>query len=52
VTFADVGLLTMFGYANSIELYDPTTGTWAAPILLPSPPVFPAWITASTRGRI
>jgi plastocyanin len=42
MTLADGRLLTMFGYPNSIEVYDPATGTWAAPILLPSPPTIPS----------
>jgi plastocyanin len=41
MTLADGRLLTMFGNSNRIEVYDPTTGTWGAPIALPSPPAVP-----------
>ena len=41
MTLADGRLLTMFGNSNRIEVYDPTTGTWGAPIALPSPPAMP-----------
>lgn len=41
MTLADGRLLTMFGYPNTIEVYSPSTGTWGAPIALPSPPAAP-----------
>jgi plastocyanin len=41
MTLADGRLLTMFGNSNRIEVYDPTTGTWGAPIALPAPPAVP-----------
>jgi plastocyanin len=41
MTLADGRLLTMFGNSNRIEVYDPATGTWGAPIALPSPPAVP-----------
>jgi len=42
MTLKDGRLLTMFGHSNRIEVYDPPpTGTWEAPIALPSPPAVP-----------
>ena len=49
LTLADGRLLTMFGYGNSIEVYDPASNTWsngiggaAGSVLpLPSPPTVP-----------
>jgi hypothetical protein len=41
MTLNDGRLLTMFGYSDRIEVYDPTTGTWGAPITLPIPPATP-----------
>ena len=41
MTLADGRLLTMFGNSNRIEVYDPTAGTWEAPIALPAPPAVP-----------
>ncbi len=41
MTLADGRLLTMFGDADTIEVYDPATGTWGAPIALPAPPAVP-----------
>jgi plastocyanin len=41
ITLADGRLLSMFGNADTIEVYDPATGTWGAPIVLPTPPALP-----------